>query len=149
MQNPNLPKVVPVFPKMQARYGNGEMLVPSPAEVEECIRAVPEGEILTVGQIRDTLARKYQVNTTCPLTTGIFVRLVAEAAEEDAQAGRREITPYWRVVKDDGSLFSKFPGGAERQRERLSAEGHHIVPGQRGKPPKVVMENRPVTEKKL
>lgn len=134
MDNPNLPKIVPVFPRMQARLGKVDMLVPSPREVEACMRAVPEGQITTVTRIRDFLARKYAVPVTCPLTTGIFVRIAAEAAEEDLIAGRVEITPYWRVVKDDGSLYDKFPGGVERQGERLKAEGHRIVAGKKGVP---------------
>jgi hypothetical protein len=134
MDNPNLPKIVPVFPRMQARLGKVDMLVPSPREVEACMRAVPEGQITTVTRIRDFLARKYAVPVTCPLTTGIFVRIAAEAAEEDLSAGRVEITPYWRVVKDDGSLYDKFPGGVERQGERLKAEGHRIVAGKKGVP---------------
>lgn len=139
MDNPNLPKIVPAFPRMQARFGTVDMLVPSPGEVETCMRAVPEGQITTVSRIRDFLAHKYSVGVTCPLTTGIFVRIAAEAAEEDAHAGRTEITPYWRVVKDDGSLYDKFPGGVERQRERLQAEGHRILPGKGRRPPRVVM----------
>ena len=133
MQNPELPKLVPVFPKMQARFGNVPMLIPSPTEVEECIRAIPQGRTTTVTRIRDDLARKHLVQVTCPLTTGMFVRIAAEAAEEDARAGRAEITPYWRVVKDDGSLYEKFPGGVERQKERLRLEGHRIVRGRNGR----------------
>jgi alkylated DNA nucleotide flippase Atl1 len=130
---------------MQARFGKVDMLVPSPREVEACIRAVPEGQIITVSRIRDFLARKYSVGVTCPLTTGIFVRIAAEAAEEDFSAGRTEITPYWRVVKDDGSLYDKFPGGVERQQERLKAEGHRIVPGKGRRPPRVAMDERQET----
>jgi alkylated DNA nucleotide flippase Atl1 len=133
MNNPDLPKFVRVLPRMQARYGNGPMLIPSPAEVEECIRAVPKGRTTTVGRIREDLARRHSVEAACPLTTGIFVRIAAEAAEEDALAGQSEITPYWRVVKDDGSLYDKFPGGVARQSERLMAEGHRIVRGRNGR----------------
>jgi alkylated DNA nucleotide flippase Atl1 len=140
MVKPDLPRLVPVFPRMRARFGQSKMLIPSPTEVEECIRAVPEGEVTTVTRIRDILARKHAVEVVCPLTTGIFLRIAAEAAEEDARAGHAEITPYWRVVKEDGSLYDKFPGGVERQRDRLRAEGHRIVPAKKGRPPKVVME---------
>lgn len=136
MDTPGLPKIVPLFPRMQARFGTGDMVIPSPREVEAVMRAVPEGQTTTVSRIRDLLARKYSAMAACPLTTGIFVRI---AAEEDAREGRTEITPYWRVVKDDGSLLDKFPGGIERQRERLIAEGHRIVPGKSGRPPRVVM----------
>lgn len=139
MDNPNLPKIVPAFSRMQARLGNVDMLVPSPKEVEACIRAVPAGQVTTVTRIREFLARKYSVPVTCPLTAGIFVRIAAEAAEEDARAGCAEITPYWRVVRDDGSLFDKFPGGIKRQQQRLRAEGRRFVAGRKGQP-KLVLE---------
>gem|GEM_PF-4701258 len=40
--------------------------------------------------------------------------------------GREDITPYWRVVRDDGSLNEKFPGGVEVQAERLKEERYTI-----------------------
>jgi alkylated DNA nucleotide flippase Atl1 len=73
------------------------------------------------------------------LTTGIFIRIAAEAAEEDARKGKTRITPYWRVVKDDGSLNPKFPGGVKRQAEKLRAEGHRIVPGAGKRLPRVAL----------
>ena len=42
-----------------------------------------------------------------------------------------------RVVKDDGSLNPKFPGGAEAHASRLQAEGYMILPGKGKKPPRV------------
>jgi len=60
------------------------------------------------------------------MTTGIFIRIAAETAEEDLSKGRKEITPYWRVIKDDGSLNEKFPEGTEAQAARLREEGHSI-----------------------
>jgi alkylated DNA nucleotide flippase Atl1 len=57
------------------------------------------------------------------------VRIAAEAADEDAAAGKKRIAPYWRVVKEDGSLYPKFPGGVERQAERLREEGVAVVKG--------------------
>jgi len=41
------------------------------------------------------------------------------------------------VVKDDGSLNPKFPGGVKAQAARLKEEGHRIIAGQGKKPPKV------------
>jgi alkylated DNA nucleotide flippase Atl1 len=128
MDNPDLPKLVAIPPKMQARFGTGTMLVPSPRQVDELIRTVPKGHVVTVSQLRARLASDHNAHVTCPLTTGIFVRIAAEAAEEEARAGKVRITPYWRVVKDDGSLNPKFPGGAEAQARRLRAEGHRIEP---------------------
>jgi alkylated DNA nucleotide flippase Atl1 len=139
MDNPSLPKVVAILPNMRKRFGGGTMLVPSPPEVEAFIRTVPKGSVTTVSQIREFLAEKYSADVTCPLTTGIFVRLAAEAAEEDASTGKTKITPYWRVVKDDGSLNPKFPGGVDRQAEKLRAEGHRILPGTGKRPPRVAL----------
>ena len=41
------------------------------------------------------------------------------------------------MVKEDGALNPKFPGGAETQADRLRAEGHDIAPGKGRKPPNV------------
>ena len=108
-----------------------------PVYRDALIRAVPEGSVITVSQIRKTLAQKYAADVTCPLVTGIFVRIAAEAAEEDASAGSARITPYWRVVKDDGSLNPKFPGGVERQEQHLRQEGQRMIAGTAKHPPRV------------
>jgi len=71
--------------------------------------------------------------------TGIMMWIVAEAADEEARAGELRITPYWRVVKDDGSLNPKFPGGIERQEEMLRDEGHRIVAGRGKQAPRVAL----------
>jgi hypothetical protein len=140
MENPNLPKVVKVSGAMQKRFGGGTVLVPHPRDVEAVIRTVRRGRLITVGQIREYLAGKFQTESTCPLTTGIFIRLTAEAAEEEARAGKEKITPYWRVIKDDGSLNPKFPGGLEAQEERLRDEGQAIDTSRRI--PRVIAADR-------
>jgi hypothetical protein len=129
MDNPNLPKLVAIPDRMKKRYPQGTMLLPSPREVEAEMRRVPEGTVITVAQLRKILAGRHGAEVTCPLMTGIFVRISAEAAEEDVREGKPAITPYWRVVKEDGSLYAKFPGGVEQQAERLRDEGHRVVKG--------------------
>jgi alkylated DNA nucleotide flippase Atl1 len=126
LENPNLPKVEEMPQSMRKRLGTGTMLIPNPHDVEALIRTVPHGGLITVGRLRQNLAAKYAADVTCPLTTGIFVRIVAEAAEQEAREGKRRITPYWRVIKDNGSLNPKFPGGVESQAKRLREEGHTI-----------------------
>jgi alkylated DNA nucleotide flippase Atl1 len=74
------------------------------------------------------------------MTPVFFVRIASEAAEEEAASGKTRITPYWRVVRDDGSLNPKFPGGTERQPERLRAEGHSIVAGSGKRAPRVAAD---------
>ncbi len=141
-----LPKVVDVPQKWQKMMGGARVLVPTPLMADETIRTVPNGRLITTGQIRQRLARPHQADSTCPMTLGIFLRIVSEAAEEDRREGRTPITPYWRVVKDDGSLNPKFPGGVEAHAARLHEEGHRIVPGKGKKPPRVVDFQRAIVE---
>ena len=120
------PKLVNVPPKM-SRFGRGKMLIPTPLLVDELVRRIPKGKLVTVSELRRKLAADFGADVTCPLTTGIFLRIAAEAAEEDRANGRRRITPYWRVVKDDGSLNPKFPGGEKQQSQWLQDDGLSVV----------------------
>jgi hypothetical protein len=139
LENPpvGLPKVVEVPSNWQRRMGGRKVLVPTPLMVDEVIRTVRKDELITTGQIRKILAKKSGADSTCPMTLGIFLRIISEAAEVDRLNGKKRITPYWRVVKDDGSLNPKFAGGVEAQAEHLREEGHKISPGEGEKPPKV------------
>ena len=128
------PRLVTVPPKM-SRFGSGMMLIPTPKLVDELIRKIPKGKLVTVSELRRKLAFDFKADVTCPLTTGIFVRIAAEAAEEDRNHGRKRITPYWRVVKDDGTFNPKLPGGVGQQTRTLRAEGFEVSTS--GKSPRV------------
>lgn len=117
--------------------GRGKMLIPRPLDVDALIRRVKKGKLVTIGQIRERLARDHGADLTCPMTTGIFLHIAAEAAEEDFRSGNKDITPYWRVIRGDGSLNEKLPGGVAAQAGRLRVEGHIIEPGAGKKPPRV------------
>ena len=121
LEKPQEPRVVKVPPKM-SRFGQGMMLIPTPKLVDNLIRGIPKGKLVTVSELRRRLAANFAVDMTCPLTTGIFVRIAAEAAEEDRMNGRKRITGYWRVVKEDGTLNPKFPGGVNQQSYYLRRE---------------------------
>lgn len=122
------PQIVDIPPKMVKKYGSGKMLIPSPRDIDEIIRSVGKGRLITQEQIREKLAEKYGVNITCPMTTGIFIsKIIALMAEEKIRKGERDVTPYWRVVGKNGVLNPKFPGGVEMQARRLEEEGHKII----------------------
>lgn len=129
-------KIVDIPPKWEARFGRGKMLIPKPLDVDAWVRGVKKGRLATFGELRDALGESAGVSAVCPLTTGIFVRIMAEAAEEDRAQGKSRVTPWWRLVKDDGSLQEKCPGGPEAQAEKLREEGHELLPGKGKKPPK-------------
>jgi hypothetical protein len=117
--------------------GGGTLLIPKPLDVDALVRKVETGKLVTADKIRRRLAKDYGGDTACPLCTGIFLRIAAEAAEEDLTRGATEITPYWRVVKADGGLNEKFPGGVDAQAVYLREEGHTIELGKGKQPPKV------------
>ena len=102
------------------------MLIPRPLDVDALIRTVPRGKLVTVNQIRARLAEEQHADVTCPLTTGILIRIASETAEEDRKAGKSRVTPYWRVLREGGRLNDKFPGGIAAQAAKLKLEGHGI-----------------------
>ena len=140
MENPppGLPKVVRGPATWEKRFGGRRVLVPTPLLVDSLIRKVKKGKLITVTQIRAQLAKDFKADSTCPLTTGIFIRIAAETSEEDLRNGKRQITPYWRVIGADGDLINpKLPGGIKAHASRLKSEGHKVIPGKGKKPPKV------------
>ena len=133
----DLPKVVPITEKMSKRWGTGTVVIPAPKEVNEIMRKVPKGKLSTINQIREILAKKHNATIGCPITTGIFAWISANAAEEAKTEGKKDITPFWRTLKSDGRLNPKYPGGVEAQSAHLKEEGHIIEIGKGKKPPKV------------
>lgn len=123
----DLPKVVKITGKMSKRWGTGTVVIPAPAEVDAIMKAVPAGQLITIDEIRARLAQKHGATIGCPITTGIFAWIAAHAAEEAAQEGAADITPYWRTLKAGGELNPKYPGGVPRLKQLLEAEGHTIA----------------------
>lgn len=85
-----------------------KMLIPSALEMDTWIRQIPAGQTRTVIQMREHFAKKYGADITCPMTSGIFLRIIAENAEEERAGGRKDVTPYWRVVTDNGRMPPKI-----------------------------------------
>ena len=137
-QHPNHGKIVRIPAKVPKSWGNGTMLIPRPRDVDALMRKVRKGKLVTPSVLRARLAKTAGADMACPLTTGIFINIAANAAEEDRRAGKKRITPYWRTIKDDGKLNDKFPGGAKAQAAKLRAEGFHITPGKGKQRPRVV-----------
>ena len=131
------PKVEPITERMSSRWGTGTVVIPAPLEVDALMKKVPGGELTTINEIRQALAVKHGATIGCPITTGIFVWIAANAAEELAFSGEENITPYWRTLRSDGALNQKYPGGVQKQAKRLKEEGHTILFFKGNKLPKV------------
>ncbi|MDH3459335.1 MAG: MGMT family protein [Gemmatimonadota bacterium] len=122
----DLPRVERIPKGMQRQWGEGTMVIPAPREVDQIMRKVPKGKLITINQIREIVARRHGATLGCPITTGILARIAAGAAGEDEAEGKRRVTPYWRTLKTGGEVNPKYPGGLQDQRERLEAEGHRV-----------------------
>jgi hypothetical protein len=55
-----LPKVVQIEGKMSTRWGTGTCAIPAPREVDEIMRMVPEGRLITINQIREVVAKRHR-----------------------------------------------------------------------------------------
>jgi alkylated DNA nucleotide flippase Atl1 len=123
----DLPRVEVIPDRMKAKWGEGTLVIPAPIEVDELMRRVPKGRVTTINAIRKALAEKHHATIACPITTGIFAWIAANAADEvTALRPKARITPYWRTLKTGGVLNEKYPGGIANQKQRLNAEGHRI-----------------------
>ncbi|MBS7619339.1 MGMT family protein [Candidatus Bathyarchaeota archaeon] len=131
MDDKDLPRVEEITDKMRRKLGSGTVVIPAPREVDEIMRRVPEGKLITITEVREALAKKHGATIGCPMTTSIFAWIAANAAEEMRIHGKESITPYWRTLKSGGVLNEKYPGGAEGQMKLLEKEGHKII--QKGK----------------
>ena len=58
----DMPKVVEVTPEMSQRWGTGTVVIPAPLEVDEIMRQVPEGRLITINQIREIMAERYNAS---------------------------------------------------------------------------------------
>ena len=70
LENPpgGIPKVVDVPFDWEKRMDGKRVLVPSPLQVDEQIRKVRKGKLVTFGELRRRLAKDAKADSTCPMT---------------------------------------------------------------------------------
>lgn len=122
-----LPKVVKLTGKLAKRWGAGTLAIPAPRDVDAIMKKVPAGKLITINEIRKTVAKKHHATIGCPITCGIFACIAARAAEERREQGKKDITPWWRTLRGQGELNEKYPGDIILQKGILEKEGHKII----------------------
>ena len=82
------------------------------------------GKRIDIKTLRKDLAIEHHADYTCPVTTGIFLRIVAEANYEMWQQGKplEEITPFWRVIDPNSALAKKLTFGQDFLRQQIEKE---------------------------
>jgi hypothetical protein len=105
-----------------------KMLIATPKVVDEYVRQIPKGKHTSLQQMRKDLAAEFNAEYTCPITSGIFLRIASELAYEQFQNGTpiKKITPFWRMIDKKAPLAKKLSFGYEfvagqRKNEGLDA----------------------------
>ena len=55
----DLPRVEIIDDRMSKRWGDGTFVISAPIEVDEIMRKVPRGKLITISEIRQKLAKKH------------------------------------------------------------------------------------------
>ena len=79
-----------------------KMLISSPEKIADFIYAIPKGSFFTIKELRRGLALKAGADKTCPVTTGIFLRMAIEQNKDDVNF------PYWRVIDEKHPVVKKL-----------------------------------------
>ena len=85
-----------------------KMLIPTPLMIQEYINHIESGNISDVKIMRNDLAIQYGADFTCPMTTGVFLRIVAEYNYENLSQKGTEICPFWRIIDPCSKLSDKL-----------------------------------------
>jgi hypothetical protein len=117
------PKVVVLDSDFAGIKKGAKLHVSTPELFDQYIRKIPEGETRTIMRLRNELARKNGADATCPVSSAIFLRIVAEAAWDEIQSGLplSKVTPFWRVIEPNSPIAKRLRVGSDwiaHQREK-------------------------------
>ena len=80
-------------------------------------KKIPKGSYLNIKELRRELALKAGADNTCPVTTGIFLRMAIEQNKDDVNF------PYWRVVDEKHPVVKKLNLDKNQIKKRRVDEG--------------------------
>jgi hypothetical protein len=74
--------------------------------------------------MRADLSAEMGAEYTCPLTTGIFLRILAEFTHEQKQNGvpLKDLAPIWRVIRPEVPIWKKLSFDPRWLEEILKSE---------------------------
>lgn len=100
------------------------MFIATPQLIDGYVKQLKKGAHVNIKTLRKDLALQHGADYTCPVTTGIFLRIVAEAAYENLQQGTpvSKLTPFWRVIEPDSPLAKKLSFGQDFLKKQIRAE---------------------------
>ena len=119
------PHVVMLHTDFAGVKAGNTMLISSPGEIANYLSRIPKDETRTMDRMRNELARKAGANAMCPVTTAIYLRVVAEVALADLAEGKRleQVVPFWRVVLPGSKVAQKLSCGPDHVAHLAALDG--------------------------
>ena len=93
------------------------MLISSPEKISDFIFGIPKGSFFSIKELRKELAVNAGADTTCPVTTGIFLRMAIE------QHLNTNDFPYWRIIDENHPIVKKLNLDKNQIKQRRFDEG--------------------------
>jgi hypothetical protein len=109
------PHVVTLTSDFAGVKAGSTMLISSPGQIAAYLAAIPRGERRTLARMRSDLAKRSQADAMCPVTTSIFLKVVAEVALREMNDGKLidDVAPFWRVITPESIIAAKLSCGPE------------------------------------
>ncbi len=104
------PKTVVLETDFAGIKAGSTLYIGSPGVFANYIARIPSGETRTVERVRNELARRNGAQATCPVTTAIYLKVVAEVAIAELVAGkpRTSVVPFWRVIEPGSRIAARL-----------------------------------------
>ncbi|MFN4274082.1 MAG: hypothetical protein ACK4F5_14830 [Aliihoeflea sp.] len=118
------PKTVVLHTDFAGIKAGTTMFIASPGLIANYIQRIPAGETRSIARMRNELARRHAAQATCPVTTAIYLKLVAEVALQDLSEGMSvdKVVPFWRVIEKGSKLAGKLSCDAAYLEHLVSLE---------------------------
>ena len=81
-----------------------------PMEVAQELKNIPTGTTMSIQAFRRRLAEKNNCDATCPVSTSLFLKIVAEHAWEEYNrtGSTQDLAPFWRAVDASSPMAKKL-----------------------------------------
>jgi hypothetical protein len=100
------------------------LFVGTPDILKAYIQKIPSGQTRTLQRLRRDLSRAHRCQAMCPVSTAIFLRMLAESAWDELSTGRpvRDVTPFWRVIEPGSTIAKRLRTPDTWLRAQLASE---------------------------
>ena len=102
-----------------------KLFIATPVMVRDYIKGIRKGSSRTIEQMRAEFAKANKAHGTCPMTSSIFARIVAEAALEEIEFGKPadKVPAFWRLIDEKSPIARKLSCGSAFVAKKRKEEG--------------------------